>query len=208
MPEDNTETPDVPMTVAAYGDGAKQVLRGGQGRQIQVWVQPGCQGNRGVLLHTVERNWTSGSANGLEKARRSVVFGGKRMQFLVDFALRARNSLNKQPTRDFVGPMEMGERIPRVLHQTFSVGPCSPDFPPELHRRNEKLKKENPNWEIRFYDDEEIARYIGENFPKLRSYYDRIDPRYGAARADFFRYLAVKTNLNQLRFTKSLFILR
>jgi len=47
----------------------------------------------------------------------------------------------------------------------------------------------NPDWEYRFYDDADIDAYIQEYFPELFSIFKKINPAYGAAMADFFRYL-------------------
>jgi mannosyltransferase OCH1-like enzyme len=54
----------------------------------------------------------------------------------------------------------------------------------------EFLKKNNPDWEYRLFDDEDIVAYLRDNFhPKILGYYQRINPKYGAARSYFFRYL-------------------
>jgi mannosyltransferase OCH1-like enzyme len=78
-------------------------------------------------------------------------------------------------------------RLPRIIHQTYS----DRNLPP-LYRQNiARIKRLCPGWEYRFYDDVDVRKYIAGHFPGLLKYYERIDPRYGAARADFFRYLVV-----------------
>lgn len=79
-----------------------------------------------------------------------------------------------------------GERIPLVLHQTYRTS----SLPEELLQNVEYLKKLNPGWQYKFYDDAAVASYILTNYgEKIYNYYLRINPNYGAARADLFRYL-------------------
>lgn len=48
----------------------------------------------------------------------------------------------------------------------------------------------NREWEYRFYDDEDIVDFIKNNYdPQIINYFNRINPVYGAAKADLFRYL-------------------
>lgn len=76
--------------------------------------------------------------------------------------------------------------MPKILHQTFR----SRALPQAIHENIEKIKSMNPDWEHRFYDDADITDFIGNNYPKqILDRYHRINPTYGAARADLFRYL-------------------
>lgn len=80
-------------------------------------------------------------------------------------------------------------RIPRKLWQTTRDRQA---LRPELRQCVEKLKATNPTWEHRLFDDatqlEFLRSVCSERF--LRAY-GRINPRYGAARADLFRYVVV-----------------
>lgn len=94
--------------------------------------------------------------------------------------------LNRQPVGYDLPSLEEGTHIPRLLHQTF----YSRDLPAELQQNVARLKSLNPDWEYRFYDDAAIVEFIAKNYPPaVLQYFERIDPRYGAARADLFRYL-------------------
>lgn len=54
----------------------------------------------------------------------------------------------------------------------------------------EYIKKLNPDWQYRILDDKDITQYILDNYsPEILAIYNKINPKYGAARADFFRYL-------------------
>lgn len=48
----------------------------------------------------------------------------------------------------------------------------------------------NPDWSFVFYDDTDVSEYIKMEYGvEMLTKYLSIDPRYGAARADLFRYL-------------------
>lgn len=81
-----------------------------------------------------------------------------------------------------------GAVIPRIIHQTYPTLAM-----PEVLRANiDRLKALNPDWEHRFYDDAAIERFIAAEYGSaMLSLYRTINPAYGAARADLFRYLAV-----------------
>lgn len=81
-----------------------------------------------------------------------------------------------------------GNLISRIIHQTFQTQ----ELPKPLEANVDRLKAHNPGWEHRLYDDLAIERFIAENYgDSVLSRYLRIDPDYGAARADLFRYLVV-----------------
>jgi len=63
-------------------------------------------------------------------------------------------------------------------------------MPAILQQNLAKTRALNPGWEHRLYDDVDILEFIRSSYgPRVLAQYDRIDPKYGAARADFFRYL-------------------
>jgi mannosyltransferase OCH1-like enzyme len=95
-------------------------------------------------------------------------------------------SLNYPPKQDYFPEFKAGISVPRILHQTFH----DRQLPDRLQENVTRLRELNPGWEYRFYDDNDIAVFIQENYPpQIWNFYQRIDPRYGAARADLFRYL-------------------
>jgi mannosyltransferase OCH1-like enzyme len=78
--------------------------------------------------------------------------------------------------------------IPRIIHQTFHTR----RLPPELEDSLRAIRRANPDWSHRFYDDAEIRRFIDERYgPAALDYFDAINPSYRAARADLFRYLVI-----------------
>lgn len=79
--------------------------------------------------------------------------------------------------------------IPRIIHQTFSTRSRMPAVLEENCRAIEAL---NPDFTYRFYDDRDRERFIGDTYGEaILALYLRIDPAYGAARADLFRYLCI-----------------
>ncbi len=79
--------------------------------------------------------------------------------------------------------------IPKIIHQCFVRKDNLPQ--PILEVQN-ILMNLNPDWEYRLYDDQDMLDFIEDNYDSkvLRSY-NKINPLYGAARADFFRYLLI-----------------
>ena len=82
--------------------------------------------------------------------------------------------------------LDEGTAIPRIIHQTF----MTKRLPAELQENVENIKRLNPGWRHVVYDDEDIEKFIRENYgPGVLHYFERINPKYGVARADLFRYL-------------------
>jgi len=76
--------------------------------------------------------------------------------------------------------------IPKIIHQTYS----SATLPEQIKCIVDNLKSNNPDWEYRFYNNDQCSLYILENYGKeMLDLYNSINPSYGAAKADLFRYL-------------------
>jgi mannosyltransferase OCH1-like enzyme len=77
-------------------------------------------------------------------------------------------------------------KIPRIIHQTFRTN----ELPEKIQEVVDKLKSMNPEFEYRFYNDEDCYNFIKENYDEeTLTLYTNINPNYGSCRADFFRYL-------------------
>jgi hypothetical protein len=78
--------------------------------------------------------------------------------------------------------------IPRIIHQT---GVARSRLRDELTLNMERIKQQNPGWEHRYYDDDDVASFVLQEYgPRMLSLVQRIKaPPYGAVRADLFRYL-------------------
>lgn len=95
-------------------------------------------------------------------------------------------TFHKDISSKFLFPFDENVGIPRIIHQTF----MTKNLPAELQENVENIKKLNPDWIHILYDDYDIQLFIRENYgSEVLSYFERINPRYGAARADLFRYL-------------------
>lgn len=81
---------------------------------------------------------------------------------------------------------ELGKCIPTAIYQTFPTS----NLPALLRKNVENLKSSNPGWEYTLYTDQDVGTFIGETYGNvvLQSYL-KLNPEYGAARADLFRYL-------------------
>ncbi len=78
--------------------------------------------------------------------------------------------------------------IPQIIHQTYS----SATLPKQIEQIVANLKSNNPDWEYRFYDNNQCSLYILQNYnEEMLTLYNSINPSYGAAKADLFRYLVL-----------------
>lgn len=78
--------------------------------------------------------------------------------------------------------------IPKLIHQTMSAG----TLPAEVRQNIATLKERNPGWEYRLYSTEDQLSFISKHYDKnVVRLFNRINPLYGAARADLFRYLLI-----------------
>jgi len=78
-----------------------------------------------------------------------------------------------------------GYKIPNIIHQTF----CSKVLPLEIANVIKDNKIICKNCKFIFYDDNDCELLIKNNFnDKIYNTYMKINPSYGAMRADFFRY--------------------
>lgn len=99
-----------------------------------------------------------------------------------------RFRLNKRPSSSLIDTVPQGTSIPKIIHQTFHAAP----WPGDIAANMEKLKRLNPEWEYRFYDDDDIVAFIASHYgQEVLALYNSIDKAYGAARADLFRYLLI-----------------
>jgi mannosyltransferase OCH1-like enzyme len=79
--------------------------------------------------------------------------------------------------------------IPKIIHQTVSN---KAELPNILVENISRIKDLNPSWDYRLYDDADCHTLIGDLFgSNILEVYLKINPIYGVARADFFRYLVV-----------------
>ncbi len=87
---------------------------------------------------------------------------------------------------DRVPALATGTAVPKIIHQVY----FSKQLPPIVQANVDKIRSMNPSWEYRFYDDDDMADYVGTQYgDAMLDSYCRINKKYGASRADFFRYL-------------------
>jgi mannosyltransferase OCH1-like enzyme len=84
---------------------------------------------------------------------------------------------------------QLSGAIPKLLHLTCED---PKELNQELRANIEKMSATNPDWSVRVYGNIEREQFISKNFDvsTLRRY-RQINAKYGAARADFFRYLCL-----------------
>lgn len=78
--------------------------------------------------------------------------------------------------------------IPKIIHQT---GPYP--IPRTFERNIRKLITQNPEYKYKYWSDDDIDDYLKTKCSKEEyNAYHKINPKYGAARADFFRYIIIR----------------
>lgn len=85
-----------------------------------------------------------------------------------------------------VPSLPLGEKIPQIVHQTFRTR----QLKPELAASVDEMRRRNPDWDYRFYDDNDLKDYVLKHYgPDFLAYFDAINDHYAPAKADLFRYL-------------------
>ena len=94
--------------------------------------------------------------------------------------------LNRKPRFDRAPTFERQSSIPKIIHQIYFSDKL---MPAEMSDYINHLKLQNPGWEHRLYDEPAMADLIKSYYGGfVDRQYRRLNPAYGAALADFFRY--------------------
>lgn len=89
------------------------------------------------------------------------------------------------PTPLLAEPPTLRPGIPRIIHQTLFEMPMTDAFRGNI----DNLKRLNPNWEHRFYSDDDVQRVFAEMFtPAARDLLSRLDPAYHVVWSDLLRF--------------------
>jgi mannosyltransferase OCH1-like enzyme len=75
--------------------------------------------------------------------------------------------------------------IPKIIIQTWKDN----DIPEKYHNDIKSLKQSNPDYQFIFFTDEDIDKFIKDNYPEYYETYNKLPVKI--QKIDFFRYLAV-----------------
>lgn len=82
-------------------------------------------------------------------------------------------------------------RIPFIIYRTWKNEKLTEQFKEAW----DITAKNNPEFEQKLYTDLDVNNFINSfNYPGLKKAYNRLNPKYGAARADLFRYAILYKN--------------
>lgn len=85
--------------------------------------------------------------------------------------------------------MSDSEKIPKVVHQTYA---STEDLSQKIIQKNVLLENLNHDYIFEYYDNERMENWMRENSTDSQfQIFSSINPKYGAARADFFRYILI-----------------
>jgi mannosyltransferase OCH1-like enzyme len=77
--------------------------------------------------------------------------------------------------------------IPKKIFQLISD---KKNIDPKFQKNIDYIQKLNPSWTYTLMDDKDMIEYLQNQYdPTILESYLRINPKYGASRADLFRYL-------------------
>ena len=84
--------------------------------------------------------------------------------------------------------IELGKDVPKKIYRCYSTKEKMKDFQEVFDLTKNRMK----DYEQVFFDDQEVESFIKSGFSeRIYDAYRHINPDYGAARADFFRYLII-----------------
>lgn len=85
-----------------------------------------------------------------------------------------------------------GKPLKYIPKKIFQLIQDKTNISPEFKENMDFIKSLHPDWKYTLYDDKDIREYIRHNYgEEMLNYYSKINPKYGAAKADFFRYLLI-----------------
>lgn len=81
--------------------------------------------------------------------------------------------------------MEYTQVIPKIIWQTMNTN----RVPVFIKSYSDSWIEQNPEYEYRFHDDEDIIDFLKKDFPEFLEGYQNL--KYGASKADLWRYLII-----------------
>lgn len=81
-----------------------------------------------------------------------------------------------------------GDHIPKVFHRTH----LNTELINKFKNAEDKIKENNKDYQIINYTEDEVVKFIKEYYnDRILKAYNSIDSKFGAAKADLFRYLII-----------------
>ncbi|RNI30967.1 hypothetical protein EFY79_21135, partial [Hanamia caeni] len=81
--------------------------------------------------------------------------------------------------------MDYEQKIPKTIWQTFKTN----QVPAIMKDYVDSWITKNPEYEYRFYDDEDVKDFLSSNFPEFYTGFNKI--KFGASKSDLWRYLII-----------------
>ena len=88
----------------------------------------------------------------------------------------------------FMNRGDSKQKIPKIIIQTYKTKDL-PQYYQNIVNHNRNL---NPDYEYKLFDDNDCFEFIKNNYDsRTLNAFQKINPKYGASKADFFRYCAM-----------------
>ena len=105
------------------------------------------------------------------------------------FGIYRNNDVKKQLYKN-ISPVSHTGKYQYIPKQIFQLVKDKNNIHPKFQANMKHIKDLNPDWNYTIYDDDDMIEYMKNNFPpEILDVYNKINPEYGPAKADFFRYL-------------------
>jgi mannosyltransferase OCH1-like enzyme len=104
------------------------------------------------------------------------------------FVCKNNYTINERLAQNITeNPLQKGsDHIPKNIYQLVDD---KNNMNPEFVKNIKYIKDLNPTWNHILYDDDDMIEYMKKYYPDILYIYNKINPEYGAAKADFFRYI-------------------
>lgn len=145
-------------------------------------------GDSGNLTIRINGLYASAEAGGRIHINRREALGWEMFVRVPLGAMSEKLVSRKKESKFSIPDFPRGFHIPKTIHQTY----MTTELPPLLKEHVQKLRRLNQDYEYKLWTDKDIHDFIYENYGYgILDYYLRINRKYGACRADLFRYLCL-----------------
>lgn len=107
--------------------------------------------------------------------------------YLYFYILPKNNEISEYISKLNEKRKESGKEIPKIIIQTAPKNITA--LSPKIQKYINGLKKDNPDFEYKFFNDDDIELFLKTEYPLYYNTYNRL-PRL-IQRIDFFRYIAI-----------------
>lgn len=107
--------------------------------------------------------------------------------FIILISVPYNNDIDKSTYEPLHKISQQSQKIPKIIHQIWPTA----KIPKKFAKIRDHLKKQNPEYRFKLYDDHAMDDFVKTNYPEYYDSYSSISDDYMIAKGDFFRYMIV-----------------